>query len=177
LLQYFGNLHTPFVLKLADAEQGSSHHSDNDTCEDCEGAFPNVFCSFKGIASSSVKGANDASADDQADQNTCPNAIPDLAYESFVDCRVMFWAESLLKKGEEHRDDDARFQTLAEANEEDLISVSNDGVVCTVKWKPIVLAYIPGTAKTFGILRDLGTVKVAWFVTLTGYLIKNRRRI
>lgn len=161
MLQHFGDLHTPFVLELANAEQGSSHQSNDDTCEDCEGAFPNVFRSFKGIASSSVKSTNDAGTDDQADQNTSSDAVPNLAYESFVDCRIMFRTEGLLKEGEEHRDDDARFQTFAEANEEDLVSVSNDGVVCTAVQRRTVLEYVPGTAKTFGIFRDLVTVKVA----------------
>ena len=44
----------------------------------------------------------------------------------------MFGAEGLLEEGKEHGDNDARFQTLSEADEEDLIDVSKEDVTHVV---------------------------------------------
>lgn len=44
----------------------------------------------------------------------------------------MFRAKSLLEEREKHGDDNARFQTLSEADEKDLIDVSKEDVTHVV---------------------------------------------
>jgi len=57
-----------------------------------------------------------------------------------VNSSIVFRAKSLLEESEKHRDDDARFQTLAEADEENLETFSKQCVAnlgkscCILTW-------------------------------------------
>jgi hypothetical protein len=63
--------------------------------------------------------SNDTSADDYADEHAAANTSPDLTNESLPDSGIMFRSKGLLQEGKKHRNNDASFQTLAKADEED----------------------------------------------------------
>lgn len=140
LLQNLGNLDTPLILELADTEQSSAHDSNDHTGEDAEDTLPDVLCSLKGVAACRIEGTNHTSTDDEADDNACSNAVPDLgesvrigiefttaaylANQSLVNGSIVLRTERLLQEGEQDGDDDASLQTFSEADEEHFARVS-----------------------------------------------------
>ena len=78
LLEHFGDLDTPLILELAHTEQSGAHECDDDAGEDAEDTLPDVLSSLEGVATCCVESSDDSSANDQADEYTSADTVPDL---------------------------------------------------------------------------------------------------
>ncbi|KAL3473072.1 hypothetical protein BJX99DRAFT_234408 [Aspergillus californicus] len=68
-----------------------------------------------------VENTNQGATDNQTKDNAYDGPRPHLASEALVDRLVLVWlAQTLFEKGEEHRDDDDALKALAENDEENL---------------------------------------------------------
>jgi len=124
LLKRQRNLHTPFVLQLRHAKQCRANHRDNDSREEAENTFPNVFGAGEVVFAEAVEGSDQTAADDQADCEPESDSGPDLLDEAFVDDLISLRTKSLLEESQENRYNDACFEAFAEADEEDCLMVS-----------------------------------------------------
>lgn len=113
-------LDAPLVLQLGDAQEGGTHDGDDDGGDDAEGALPDVLDAVgEVVLAVAVEGADQGAADDQAEQQTGGNAIPDLAAQLLVDDGIALRAERLLQEGQQDGADDDRLEAFSEADEED----------------------------------------------------------
>lgn len=103
--------------------------------------------------------------------HVCDEHAAYLLDQTFVCYCIVLRPQSLLQKREQHRDDDARFQALAHANEEDCWKRQ-------LSFATLPFADLPGTANTFTIVflsRD-GRNGGGWRRSDSSYLKLIRRR-
>ena len=74
----FGELDTPLVLKFGHAEKGRTHDGDDEGGKEAESSLPDVFSAGPLVFAQAVKGSDQASADDDADDQTRNSAKPYL---------------------------------------------------------------------------------------------------
>lgn len=117
LLEGGGELDTPLVLHLADAQQGGADDGDDEGGEKGEGALVVELRVLPVVDADGVKGANDGGANNQADGEAKADAEPDLAAQALVQGGIVaigVWAaEGLLEPGKEDRDDDDGLEGLS----------------------------------------------------------------
>lgn len=100
---------------LAGAVSGASQDdrsrqlTNDDRRNDAEHALPDIFSTGEVILAEAVKGSDHPASYDQADQESKADANPYLLSELVVDDSVVLGTQSLLKKCQEHRDNDATF--------------------------------------------------------------------
>lgn len=73
-----GQLETPFLLELGDAEQGDPHDGDDDGGQQAEDAFPDLIGHAPSIHVEAVKGPDETAAGDDAEQQARAGADPYL---------------------------------------------------------------------------------------------------
>ena len=83
-LESFGELESPFLLHLGDSKQSSSHQRDDHRCDDSEDTLIDVLGATPLILAEAVEGTDQCTADDEADQETDENTVPDLRTVSQV---------------------------------------------------------------------------------------------
>ncbi|KAK5629247.1 hypothetical protein RRF57_004962 [Xylaria bambusicola] len=71
-------LHAPFLLHLADAEESDANHADDEGGKEREGALVVVLVGVPCITAYCVKGADDAARNDEADEEAYADSKPYL---------------------------------------------------------------------------------------------------
>ena len=77
-LQGFGELETPLLLHLGDAQESSTHERDDNRGDDGENTLVDVLSWAPVVSAIAVEGADQTAAGDEAYQKPCERAVPYL---------------------------------------------------------------------------------------------------